>query len=77
MKKKEIWDELTDAELEFVAGGASEQTLANTSDYGGCCCGPDTNTEEPPACCCNYEAAPAPVGPVPGFDAAARGGSDG
>lgn len=57
----EIWDELTDAELEFVAGGASEQTQANTSDYGGCCCeGGYTHTDEPPACCCVAQADAAP-----------------
>ncbi|MCA9656466.1 MAG: hypothetical protein H6712_23165 [Myxococcales bacterium] len=66
----ELWDELTDAELEHVAGGASEQTKASTSDYGGCCCeGGYTATDDPPACCCqSTDAAPSPA-----FDDAALG----
>lgn len=65
---KELWDELSDAELEFVAGGAGNTTQASTSDYGGCCCpGGYTATDDPPACCCQGD----PGERSAGFDGAA------
>lgn len=72
-KTTELWDELSDAELEFVAGGAANETKASTSDYGGCCCpGGYTATDDPPACCCQGEKAAPGVSPA--FDEAAGAG---